>query len=80
MTTRMMQCPEVCQYETLTYRYTIAYAVTGLMMTMSQSVTTCSSFTSLIEPSNIFTQYNISLVITNEANESHTLEIIFSES
>ena len=48
-------------------------------MTISQSVNTCTNFTSQIEPSNIVEQCNISLVIVNEANERHTLERIFSE-
>ena len=77
----MIQCPEVCQYESLTYMYSISFTSnqTEGPMTMSQSVNTCTNFTSPIEPSNIVAQYNISLVIVNEANERHTLEKVFSE-
>ena len=77
----MIQCPEICQYESLTYMYSISFTSnqTEGPMTISQSVNTCTNFTSQIEPSNIVEQCNISLVIVNEANERHTLERIFSE-
>ena len=66
------QCPVVCQYEVLNYSITFINARSGIIID-TQQATTCTNFSTMIAPSSGITEYNITLIIINKANQSHTL-------
>ena len=66
------QCPVVCEYEVLNYTITFTNVQTGKIIE-TQRATTCTNFSTMIAPSSDITEYNITLIIINEANQLHTL-------
>ena len=66
----IVKCPDVCLYEVVSYNITIINTLTGVVI-VNQTTTTCANFSTVIELPNTLTQYNVSVVVSNEAKQSY---------